>query len=202
MSTARIVRMIGQLPTWPSKAPRLTKKDWLRFLRAAQELQQADPWVFREACVEYVRRSEEHAEGCGCILEDYSRLFLLLRVMFDVPSEPYDPARHPAAGPPIAWLGGAHRNAEMSEEQAQYLGSFISYPIIWTREGPEIIEWLATLNGSLYDPDKDLDMLQANYPFRNVRPIIDVLAGTKETKVSPVTPQKVQDLIDGLVRGE
>jgi hypothetical protein len=198
MTKAEMVQMIGQLPSWPSKEPRLTRQDWLRLLRAAEELQQADIWTFREACIEYARRSEELSEGKPSVLEDYSRVFLLLRVMFDLPSEPYDPATHPVAGPPIDWFGDLYEN--IPDEQILFLASLLSYPIIWTREGPEIIGWLATMNGPPYDPAKDLDLLQANYRFRNLRPIIDALARTKAKKASPISPRRVQNIIDALAR--
>ena len=201
MSKTQMVQMLGRLPSWPVEESKLlTRQDWLRLLRAAEELQQADLRTFREACIEYVRRCRELAAGHPRLIEDESRVFLLLRVMFDLPSELYDPAKHPVTARPIYWFGALYK--DLSEEQMEFLGSLLSDPIIWTSEGPEIIGWLAGANGPPYDPAEDLDLLQANYRFRNLRPIIDALARTKAKKASPMSPRKVQNIIDALARPE
>lgn len=59
-----------------------------------------------------------------------------------------------------------------TEEEAMLADSLVSWPVRWTRHGPELVGTLGGYNGPPYDVGKDIIELRENYGFRDLKPII------------------------------
>jgi hypothetical protein len=103
-------------------------------------------------------------EVAGNYVGRWSTVYILLRVLFDVPSERYDERKH--ALPPIT--GGGFMIAFRSRRECERLESVVSRPILWTRRGPRLFSSLVGYNGKPYDVDREWFPYREHYRYRDL----------------------------------
>ncbi len=149
---------------------------WLLLLRTAQDLQHADSSVLYEAIAEYTnvvlqQRSLDTPEVMWAkpgYTENASKILLVLRLMFDLPSEPYTDSalgRVPVPGGFQAFY------EDVSSNEMEFRGSLVSWPIQWTERGPQLVGGLGGDNGPPYEATKDYLLLR-HFRFRELTPTI------------------------------
>ncbi len=124
--------VLASLAPWPS-AGDLSREQWQRYIEAARELQQTDPADAESAIGHFVtRRSGLEAA------EDETRIFLLLRVVFDLPERaPADERR--------AYAGWVNWPAPDDEGNVS-----LSWPIAWDTGRPALVAHYEGSEGESY----------------------------------------------------
>ena len=163
-----ILRRLDTLPSWPTDSPHMNAQQWLALARTAEDMQHADSTTLRESLTDFVKSGS----GPYGELKNASKAVLLLRMMFEIPSEPYDENRHPIYARPGGFSGGYDG---LSDSEIASLGQLLSWPIRWRSGLPELVASLGGYNGPPYDVGRDLIKLRENYRFRNLGPVIKQL---------------------------
>ena len=163
---------LGKLPPWPNEVRDFAPGEWLEIVTLAQALQQTAPETVRLAMKEYVDEALTGRPGEREPTAEWSKLFILLRVLFAVPSAPYD--GHKSSIGPIG--GGFMFGYEaVSDEEYERLSSLASAPIIWTKQGPRLFACLAGYNGKPYDVDYEWLQYRKHYGYRNLDETLRIL---------------------------
>ncbi len=163
---------LEKLPSWPNEVRDFTPEEWLEIITLAQALQRASPDTVRTAMKEYVDHSLTGHLSQREPTAEWSKLFILLRVLFAVPSAPYD--GHKRSIGPIG--GGFMFGYEaVSDEEYQRLSSLASAPILWTKQGPRLFACLAGYNGAPYDVDFEWSRYREHYGYRNLDETLRIL---------------------------
>jgi hypothetical protein len=158
LTVQEITVRIDELPSWPRAGvgAKLTTDGWIRLMQLAIQLQRANSATVKEALRAY---ADPHRRT-----DDWSKAYLLLRVMFTVPDEPFDPRKH---NHPRLPCGGFWVGYPREEDETKDLS--MSMPMVWTRDGPQIRGMLAGYSGPPYDAAKEYTILLENYPFRELQ---------------------------------
>jgi hypothetical protein len=140
--------VLSALAPWPS-AGDLSTEQWERYIEAARELQQADPGDTERTIAEFVgRRSGFDAA------EDETRVFLLLRVVFDLPERAPADERRAYAG----WVNWPPPDADGNVN--------LSWPITWETGRPALIAPYEGSEGESYAAPEEYRYLRTNFRFR------------------------------------
>lgn len=178
MDVDEIQRRIERLPEWPHRwrTPILDEDEWLRIVELAQQLQRQPVDKVRRALVEYISSTD----SIPFAPTKWSKVFLLLRVMFDLPDEAYDkrkPERPQIAG---GGFGSAYRG--LSAREIKKRGMRLSWPISWRDGIPQLECRLGGYNGSPYDVDAEFSLLLKHYGFRDLHAVAEALRRKREAE--------------------
>ena len=159
------------LPAWPNDQRDFSTREWLQILVFARELQKTDPEIVLKALSEYVRQYCLPYNGPASPVDEWSKVYILLRVIFDVPSEHYDEHKHTL--PPVS--GGGFMEAYASKREADRVSEVLSKPLLWTKEGPRLLSRQGGYSGAPYRVDYEWSMFHAHYRYRELDGAINSL---------------------------
>jgi len=160
---------LGDLPVWPFAQRDFSPREWLRIVEFAYRLQQTDADTVLAALREYVHVPND--EDPGKHVGEWSKVYILLRVLFDVPSDRYDKRKH--ALPLLS--GGGFTPAYRSRREYSRLCTVLSRPVLWTEEGPHLFSSLAGYSGPPYDVDYEWSRYQGHYRYRDLEGVLRML---------------------------
>jgi len=139
-----------ELAPW-THAGDLSAGQWERYLDVAREVQRADPSEVERAIAEFLRERS----GFGAA-EDETRIFLLLRVVFDLPESVPAEQRHAFAG----WVNWPPPGPDGKIT--------LSWPITWRTGRPVIVAPYEGSEGESYAGVEEYRYLLAHFPFRDL----------------------------------
>ena len=87
MTPIEVMRLIHGLPPWPRECRDYTQGEWSQLLVAANRLQCVDPAVLEIAFRDYIIHFATSFEAEDGMLGEWSKVFVLLRVMFVEPED-------------------------------------------------------------------------------------------------------------------
>jgi hypothetical protein len=169
LSLDEIKAGLKDLPVWPYELRDFFPGEWLQIVEFARQLQYTNPDTVLTALREYTRAPHDVAPGNE--VAAWSKVYILLRVLFDVPSERYDERKHTL--PPIT--GGGFWPAFRSRRECERYESVLSRPILWTKRGPRLFSNIVGYNGKPYDVDREWLPYQDHYKYRNLDGIVRTL---------------------------
>ncbi len=160
---------LEDLPVWPYAQRDFTPREWVQIVEFAYRLQHTDPDTVLTALREYTQ--VPGAEAPGNYVGKWSKVYILLRVLFDVPSERYNKHKH--ALPPIT--GGGFMPAFRSRRACDRLESVLSRPILWTKRGPRLFSSYVGYNGKPYNVEWEWLQYREHYRYRSLDDALKLL---------------------------
>jgi hypothetical protein len=138
------------LPPWPSDRD-LSDEDWLRYVNAARLVQHSEPADAKRALARFL----DEAEGFAGV-ENETRLFLLLRVVFDLPDRAPADQRRTFKG----WVNWPEPDTEGNVN--------LSWPVSWSAGQPILLARFEGADGPRYAAVEEYRHLLARFPFREL----------------------------------
>jgi hypothetical protein len=173
---------LKDLPVWPYAQRDFSPREWLQIVEFASRLQGTDADTVLGVLRNYVHVGEN--QDAGKHVGEWSKVYILLRVLFDVPSERYDEHKHSL--PPIS--GGGFMPAYRSRRECERLDSVLSRPILWTKQGPRLFSSLVGYNGKPYNVDYEWSGYRTHYKHRNLDETLKVLRAKVVAESQPTRP--------------
>jgi hypothetical protein len=154
MTEEELAKMFNSLHPWSHRSG-LTARDWDNYEKVARAVQQTDPRV-----VEGALQSFMESEGDSPVTDytDESKLFLLMRVLFDLPESAPVEERHQRKG----WINWPLPDANGKVS--------LAWPISWAHGKPELVASYEGSEGPPYPAVADYRYLKSHYPFRTLDP--------------------------------
>jgi hypothetical protein len=150
LEVVQLTASLRALAPW-THAPDLPAGEWDRYIATARDVQRADPPAVEEAIAEFLG---ERAGFEGA--EDETRVFLLLRLVFDLPERAPADQREAYAGwvnwPPPADDGTVS----------------LSWPIAWRDGRPALVAPYEGAEGESYAGVEEYRRLRERYPYRDL----------------------------------
>ncbi len=153
--TAKELAMALQSVTpWRDEPARYSKHDWIALVSAAKTLQTSSP-----ASVEHSIKEFQGFWAVPPANSQDSKLFLLLRVAFEVPeSEPDGSPGQELIG---AWFSaGTQTNSDMTVNRA--------WPLSWRNGNPTLLSGFRGYQGARYDAAREYRFFTGHYKKRNL----------------------------------
>lgn len=151
MSAGELDTAFASLPSWPSEGD-LDRDGWERLRAAARAVQRSEDAEVEDALARFLDRDGEGMEGAL----DETRLFLLSRVVFDLPtSVPVSERR--------TWKGWIN----WPEPDADGLVN-LSWPVDWNGGDPRLLARYAGSEGHRYDAVADFRDLRSRFAYRDL----------------------------------
>lgn len=147
--TEELVTMFNSLRPW-SRNSGFTDRDWDNYELVARIVQQTDPQVVEES----LKSFESEKAFPVTDYTDESKLFLLMRVMFDLPEAAPVEERRQRKG----WTNWPPPDGHGKVS--------LAWPISWAHGKPELVASYEGSEGPPYPAVADYRYLLANYPFR------------------------------------
>jgi hypothetical protein len=144
--TAGLLSAFEALAPWPADRG-LDAGEWRRYFTAAREVQESDPGEVERALAEFLDRGDP---------DDETRLFLLSRVVFELPE------RAPAAER-RTWKGWTNWPEPGPDGTVD-----LSWPVRWSGGRPRLEAPFAGAEGHRYAAVKEYRALRARYRFRSL----------------------------------
>ena len=142
--------MLRRLPAWRSDSD-LTDEDWRHYLDAARVVRRSKPEDVERAMLQFL----DAAEGAGETgSENEGRLFLLMRVLFELPAAAPVDQRRIFKG----WVNWPKPDAEGKVD--------LSWPVGWRDGLPFLIARFEGAEGPRYGAVEEYRHLRGHFPFR------------------------------------
>lgn len=153
-SMGEVCRLVEALPPWKS----VGEEDWDLYIDTAMVLQWADPSLVRIALNEYVLHFSTSWDPEVSAVDEHSKAFLLLRVMFDLPQTPDESEPY---GVGAWWVRMRPGAPDISGTE--------SFPILWTQDGPMLTAGFAGYSGASYDAGREFAYFCNHFKYRTLR---------------------------------
>ena len=164
----QLVRYIRSSEPWTCYDP--LPSDWMRTISAAKEFQRQNDRTVEAAFHTYFLQ-------CGNSVEDISKSFILLRVIFELPE-----STNSGYALSQGWLGLPYNLTTTATHPKGYYsidvdripcanldGTFnLSWPLTWTNGNPKMLARYYYYEGSIYDPEAEYKLFVSNFPKRNL----------------------------------
>ena len=147
MNEQEIMDAIGAIAPWDTE----NYREWDLLIRTAKELQRCDPIVVQKAIKEFIAKSM----WCDDSDQQWSKIFLLLRVMFDLP-EAVSPQK-------ACFFGGWMIPWRASEVEGN---ANLAWPMRWRSGKPELVACFTGYKGPPYQAEEEYRYYLESYPFR------------------------------------
>lgn len=154
MNAQELQELFGSLAPW-SQRQDLTKEEWNNYLKVARAVQQSTPEVVESALELFMRGAiQEEFKG----YEGESKLFLLMRVVFDLPEAAPESQRRSFKG----WINWPEADSEGNVS--------LAWPISWQSARPALIAPYEGSEGIPYAAVKEYRYLLEHFPYRQLGP--------------------------------
>jgi hypothetical protein len=144
--TCGLLSAFEALAPWPADRG-LDAGDWSRYFAAARAVQDSNPGEVDRALAELLDRGDP---------DDETRLFLLSRVVFELPERAPAAERRSRKG----WTNRPEPEADGTVD--------LSWPVRWEGRRPRLEAPLAGAEGPRYAAVEEFRDLRARYPFRSL----------------------------------
>ena len=151
-------KALAEIDPWPNWSTNYSRTNWIRLVAMAKVLQQSSPEMVEAALSNYQsQRSNLMDES---VIRDDGKLYLLMRVLFDLPeSAPMGNGARYFAG----WIS---QRTEVNSDGTVNL----AWPITWNRGHPELISGCIGLQGinARYQAAAEYDYFYHKYKMRDL----------------------------------
>lgn len=169
-----IASLIDNLPRWSQESP-TTPEEWRQYVRLALALRDMEPEDVERVLIVFMNRHPLAPRTSPAAVWAWTKPFLLLRVMFDLPQTPVSDADRGTwmRDNHIAVLPGpiAYKSIEGQSWQPPFS---LSLPVAWVADGPSLtchpIERMVPGTGNIrdtYQPHLEYRYFRANYQYRD-----------------------------------
>ena len=152
MNNKSLADQFHSLKPW-TKKDGFTKNDWDHYIKIAGNVQNSEPEVIKSAMEAF--RQEVMKEDFNGQYESESKLFILLRVVFDLPEKAPANQRLSFKG----WI-----NWPEPDENGKVN---LSWPVSWKGGSPALIAGYEGSVGEIYDAWSEYKHFSQNFKFRN-----------------------------------
>ena len=147
----RVKSRIANIEPWPSST-NYSAAGWQHLIAAARTFQKTDSKLIDAALKEYLQKYAGRPE----LVSEQSKVFLLLRAVFDLPEDAHGVAEHPFSD----WnRGQAGLNAGGTVN--------LDWPLSWSQGGPRLVAGRDDSGGGHYSAREEYDYLRYHFPFRD-----------------------------------
>jgi hypothetical protein len=153
-----MMAMIHALAAWPESmgGRDLTDSEWREYIDVAALIQQQDSEVVAKVLHDYIVHFETSFDETVDYTLEWSKVMLLLRVMFALPEEP-----RPDLPAPGSWAGQVVREGPPSSRS-------FSFPVHWNGKRPELVAFMAGYNGPPYEAEREYRDFLKQFRFRDL----------------------------------
>lgn len=148
-----LVRTLLSLPPWPTVAQEFRSGDLEQYANAAYLFQQAEPADVRQALSAHNAGPRKYYDNSHTVP------FLLLRLMFDLPSAAPLSVRH--------YFIGLTNWPEPVDGVVD-----LSWPFKWFEQGPRLVAGFRGASGPPYSPSREYDYFLKLYRFRELAQLV------------------------------
>ncbi len=161
-SCAAVARVIKTAAAWP-EGRLMTEDEWQSVMRVALALQRTDPELVERALIVYMVIETHYPDGGGR-LEAWLKPMLILRVMFDIPEDPWKFDVNKLGLEALPCGGFPYRMREQDAGSPPTVG----LPIAWSENGPRLRALRPRIGGGtrMYQPQREYRSLLSRYPYR------------------------------------
>lgn len=138
------------LAPW-SNAAAFSAEEWRRYIDAARLVQKAEPADVERALARFLDEADGFASA-----ENETRLFLLMRILFDLPDRAPADQRRLFKG----WVNWPAPDAEGNVN--------LSWPVGWQDDQPALLAPFEGADGPRYAAIEEHRHLRAGFPFRRL----------------------------------
>ena len=177
MTKERMERLLGDLDPWPIDSMTYGDKSWARIIAVAKEFQRADSESIEKALYDYQNETildeglihTDKRVDFGSIhfdpieydkrLEQDGKLFLLMRVVFELPE-------HAVPAERSTYFGWVTHGDDFNHDGTVNVG----WPVSWTGKTPKLLSGQTELQGigDVYDVLSEYKYFYRHYHFRSL----------------------------------
>lgn len=152
MSESEILSAITQIDPWSGN--KYTEESWKRLLAAAEGIRDSDPEAVERAIAKFIKKTARRDDN----VQQWSKVFLLLRVMFELPEDaPQSDAKFFGG-----WL--------IPNRVQKVEGSVnLAWPIEWNNGDPRLVAPYSGYQGTGYLAQFEYAYYLKKYPFRRFK---------------------------------
>jgi hypothetical protein len=148
---AQLQRKVGKMEPWTASTS-YSDAGWKQLIKTAKAFQTADPKIADAALNDYVAKA---ASDPNQLAIEQGKVFLLLRVMFDVPET--DGQRVPSA----LW---ERRNSDVNPDGTINQ----AWPLVWNGGKPRLVAGRQGSAGSAYSVRNEYSFMRFRYKYRDL----------------------------------
>jgi len=151
--------LLVRIETWPDGLPRYGESAWRKLIAGAKAIQQCDPVAVQRALKEFQSRPATNSPE---ELDDDKKLFLLMRVIFELPEREPSPTnewRTVFAGY-VTMLGEYNGDGTIN----------VAWPLSWRKGKPLLLSGCIGIQGvnARYCVWKEYEYFRSKYPMRDL----------------------------------
>jgi hypothetical protein len=154
VGVSRLVKLFWELPSWPTEERSFSGGEWQQLIDTAAFVQRSDRDEVIEALTVFINDVTTDLRP-GLVVGSESKVFLLLRIVFELPEDaPLDERRVY-----VGWLNWPRgENGRVN----------LAWPIEWNKGNLRLVDRLKGCVGSPYDAPAEYQHFLAHYGFRQL----------------------------------
>jgi hypothetical protein len=159
VDVSELKKLFDSLPVWSGRDS-FRRDDWTKYLQVADTVHQTDPQIVEAALDQFVK---------GALLEPFmgyeieSKLFLLMRVVFDLPESAPQESRLSFKG----WTNWPNPDANGNVS--------LAWPLTWRDGKPQLVNSYEGSEGKPYAATAEYRYLREHFPYRDLRDVVNRL---------------------------
>lgn len=155
MRPSTLLEDYDSLKPWPADTS-FSSKDWENYIRVARRVQSTEPNEIKKSIYSFLT-----SQGIpdDTIEENYTKIFLLLRVVFDLPEDAPEETLRSFVG----WSNWSE--AVIGEKRIN-----LSWPISWAWPKPKLVSGCFGREGVPYFAVEEYEYLLNTFPYRKLIP--------------------------------
>jgi hypothetical protein len=156
ISEPRLTGILSRIDPWPPSSTIYSDAAWQELIDAAKVIQMSSPESVKEAMREYQRNQT----GSDQEINDDGKLYLLLRVVFEIPE------KVPVSGKREVFGGWVTMRTELNDDGTENL----AWPVSWQNGRPCLVSGYHGLQGfeARYQAAEEYDYFRNKYRMRNL----------------------------------
>jgi len=149
----RLVNDFKKLEAWPAVGT-ISEKGWIRYIETGQLIQRTNPEIVKQALNKFIITSQKKSYSD----DNESKAFLLMRVVFDLPtSTPLSELRSFKG-----WI-----NWDLAKNPDSQVN--LSWPVSWESKKPRLLSKCAGSEGKSYAASHEYEHFLGKYKYRDLQ---------------------------------
>lgn len=151
----RLKQTIASIVPWPAAASDYKPADWQKLVNAARALQKADSTLATRLISE---RLEKSSDKPGELADDQTRIFLLMRMTFNLPQKSQQPGQ-------FGFEQWSRNNTDINPDGTANM----AWPILWNDGKPQLAAGRPGKLAGPFDAKNEFTLLRFKYPQRDLK---------------------------------